>query len=398
MNINVTHNMFNFNLEDLVLIGKRANNAKRNFLFISKLLGKHLDVNPDVCKATGYLLSSLAYGNSNQQKFVDYLKNQNFDIKPYFIPEETDKKVLFIGFAETATGLGMSAASAVKGSTFYTTTRENVDMKNLLTFEEEHSHATTHKMYSATPVDFASFDELVLVDDEITTGNSMLNLIRELHKQYGVKTYRILTILDWRGQEHWDKFNAVREELGVDISVYAILGGNFSSDDTSVYTGDEETEILSFTNPKKWELQKFTRIFCMSDSKMVGFIKDTGRFGIQDDSYEYIETMAQKIAERINLNIGENRKVLIVGHGENIYIPSRIAAYLKGDVKFKTTTRSPIFVDGEIIKSRHYFMDKDVKYYFYNAKEAEQKYDCILFLNEFDLTVKLTKNAEVIKL
>lgn len=398
MNINVTHNMFNFDLDDLVLIGKRANNPKRNFLFISKLLGKHLEVNPDVCKAAGFLLSSLAYGNSNQGKFVEYLKNQNFDIKPYFIPEETDKKTLFIGFAETATGLGMSAASAVKGSTFYTTTRETVDMKNLLTFEEEHSHATTHKMYTAQPIDFNSFDELVLVDDEITTGNSMLNLIREIHKAYGVKTYKILTILDWRNPEHWENFNKVREELGVDISVYAILGGNISTSDTSVYTGDKESEILSFTNPKRWELQKFTRVFCMSNSKMVGFIKDTGRFGIQDDSYEYIETMAQKIAERINLNIGNNRKILVVGHGENIYIPSRIASYLMGDVKFKTTTRSPIYVDGEIIKSRHYFMDKDVKYYFYNAKEAEKEYDCILFLNEFDLSVALTPNTSVIKL
>ena len=84
MNINVTPNMFNFNLEDLVLIGKRANNAKRNFLFISKLLGKHLEVNPDVCKATGYLLSSLAYGNSNQQKFVEYLKLIDFLQLDYF--------------------------------------------------------------------------------------------------------------------------------------------------------------------------------------------------------------------------------------------------------------------------------------------------------------------------
>jgi hypothetical protein len=131
---------------------------------------------------------------------------------------------------------------------------------------------------------------------------------------------------------------------------------------------------------------------------MIGFIKDTGRFGIKDDSYEYIENMAEKIASQINLRIGNNHNVLIVGHGENIYIPSRIAAYLKGNVKFKTTTRSPIYVDGEIIKSRHYFMDNNIKYYFYNAKDVERAYDYVLFVNEFDLTVKLTKNAEVIKL
>ena len=398
MFIDINHNMFNFNLEDLVLIGKRANNPRRNFLFISKLLGKHLDVTPDVCKTAGFLLSSIAYGHPHQAKFVEYLKNQNFDIKPYFIPEDTGRKVLVIGFAETATGLGMSAAAAIKDSVFYTTTRENVDTTNMLTFEEEHSHATTHKMYTFKQLDFTSFDELVLVDDEITTGNSMLNLIKEIYNKYGVRKYKILTILDWRGQEHWDKFNAAREDLGIEIDVHCVLSGSFHSDDDTVYTGDNESEILSFTNPKRWELPKFPRYFCKSDGRMKGFLQDTGRFGIYADSYDRIEALAQDTAKNLNIRLGENKKILVVGHGENIYIPSRIASYLKGDVKFRTTTRSPIFVDGEIIKSRSYFMDNNVKYYFYNAKSAEEDYDYILFINEFDACVCLTKNTLVFKL
>lgn len=398
MQINVNHNMFHFDLEDLVLIGKRANNSKRNFLFISKLLGKHLAVHPDVCKAAGYLLSSLAYGNSNQQKYVDFIKCQNFDIKPYFVPIEVEEKPLFIGFAETATGLGMSAASAIKNSTFYTTTRETADMVNLLTFEEEHSHATTHKMYTSEPIDFSQFDEIVLVDDEITTGNSMLNLIRELYHKYGVKKYKILTILDWRGAEHFDNFNAIRKQYGLDISVYSLLGGDLYTCDGNVYTGDKETEILNFANIRQWELPKFPRMFCNSNDKIVGFLKDTGRFGLQHERFEFIEKNAQAIAEKINLRLGDNKKILVVGHGENIYIPSRIAAYLKGDVQFKTTTRSPIYVDEYIIKSRHFFIDNGVKYYFYNIEEAENNYDYVVFVNEFDLTVRLTSNTKIIKL
>lgn len=398
MNINVDCNFLHFNLEDLMVVGKRANNPKRNFLFISKVLGKHLDVTPDVCKAAGFLLSSIAYGHDHQRKFVAYLKHQDFDVKPYFTAEDTGSKVLVIGFAETATGLGMSAAAAIKNSTFYTTTREDVDLQNLLTFEEEHSHATTHKMYSIDTLDFSQFDEIALVDDEITTGNSMLNLIRELHKKSGVKNYRILTILDWRGQEHWDKFNQVRKELGIRIDVNSILSGSFSSEDDTVYTGDEEHEIVSFTNAQRWELPKLPRHFCSSNGKMKSFLRDTGRFGIQHDSFARIEDTAKEIAEVINNRLGTNKKILVVGHGENIYIPSRIASYLQGDVKFRTTTRSPIFVDGEIIQSRHYFMDNGVKYYFYNAGRAEADYDYVLFLNEFDLSVMLTKNTTVFKL
>ena len=40
-----------------------------------------------------------------------------------------------------------------------------------------------------------------------------------------------------------------------------------------------------------------------------------------------------------------NEKILVLGHGENIYIPCRIASYIKGDVNFKSTTRSPIYCD-----------------------------------------------------
>ena len=39
MKFEIKNNKHNFKINDLIEIGKRTNNPKRNFLFISKLLG-----------------------------------------------------------------------------------------------------------------------------------------------------------------------------------------------------------------------------------------------------------------------------------------------------------------------------------------------------------------------
>ena len=57
MKINIRENIYGLDIEDLISVGYRVNNDKRNFLFISKLLGKHIEVKPDICKATGFLLA-----------------------------------------------------------------------------------------------------------------------------------------------------------------------------------------------------------------------------------------------------------------------------------------------------------------------------------------------------
>lgn len=63
---------------DLVCIGKRENNKKRNYLVVNKLQGKHIPVSPS--KALG-MFDALA----------DILKEKY-----------SGKKLLLVGFAETA--------------------------------------------------------------------------------------------------------------------------------------------------------------------------------------------------------------------------------------------------------------------------------------------------------
>ena len=96
MDIKVKENRYNINLDDLIVLGKRINNSKRNFLFISKVLGKHIEVKPNICKEIGVKLASLIYGQDNDK-----------------IPYEDKEKICVLGFAETATGLGMAVAIAI---------------------------------------------------------------------------------------------------------------------------------------------------------------------------------------------------------------------------------------------------------------------------------------------
>jgi hypothetical protein len=46
---------------------------------------------------------------------------------------------------------------------------------------------------------------------------------------------------------------------------------------------------------------------------------------------------------------------------------------------FKTTSRTPIFVDEQIIKDAETFMDRGVRYHFYNREEAEE-FDNVILL------------------
>ena len=42
----------------------------------------------------------------------------------------------------------------------------------------------------------AACQQVVLVDDELTTGNTALRLIRQLHKAYGIRRFTLMALVD----------------------------------------------------------------------------------------------------------------------------------------------------------------------------------------------------------
>ncbi|WP_010293461.1 phosphoribosyltransferase domain-containing protein [Clostridium senegalense] len=396
MKVKIRENIYGMNIDDLISIGNRINNSKRNFLFISKVLGKHIEVKPDVCKAIGFLLASTIYGrNDGTNILINYLKSPNSfekQVKEAMkLTYRTKENVAILGFAETATGLGMAVAAAIENSYYITTTREEFkDKKSLLNFEEEHSHATTHKCFPEKSYKLKEADRIILVDDEITTGKSMINIIRELKRTTNVRKYTILSVLDLRNLEYRNLLENFIKENNIEIEVKALISADIKIENKEIFYDSEENlldEKVSINN-----LKVLTRTG--------EHLKFTGKFGMDFNEIQKSEEECIKAACRVEELLEKNEKILVLGHGENIYIPSRIASYIKGDVYFKSTTRSPIYCNdkkGYPIKEKNIFYHNGIKYYLYNKSDMEENYDKVVLITEDNLDVKLTKNLIIVK-
>lgn len=382
VDINIRENKYNLNLNNLIIMGKRINNNKRNFLFISKVLGKHIEAKPKVCKEIGLKLARLIFDKEEKS----YKNNE---------------KVCVIGFAETATGLGMAVASYIKNCYYITTTRECIiELKSIFKFEEEHSHATTHKCFPLDKDNLVNSEKIILVDDEITTGKSMINIIKELKKVTNAKNFIILSILDWRNEEYRKAYDELVNEENINLEVLSLISGDIKVKDTTTYIDTNDEVINDTADVLNYNVLDRINLKTSYEKEVESYLLYTGRFGVEFNEIEELEIKCKDIANRLQSLIESNEKILVLGHGENIYIPCRIASYIKGDVYFKSTTRSPIYcedVDGYPIKEKHVFYHKGVKYYFYNKSEIEKKYDKVILITEDDLNIKLTNNIIIVR-
>lgn len=402
--LDIKNNKFGLELNDILGVAKRDNNPKRNFLFVTNLLGKCLIANADVCRGTGYLMADLVMQSNsfNEEVLVNAIKtNKSDDLLKKELDKfiDTKENVFVMGFAETATGLGMSVASAIKNSYYVTTSREEIkDVKSIFDFEEEHSHATTHKCYLKDLEKLRNADRVILVDDEITTGKTCLNLIMELKKITKATKFSVLTIFDWRNEEYYTLYEDFINKTGLDITTYSIIAGNLSDITTDTY--NENDTFIDFDKLDLKEVDKFAHSNYATINGTLQYIDNSGLFGVSYDEIRDIEVKCKEIACEI-LEREEGKKIAILGHGENIYIPSRVASYLSNDVNFQTTTRSPLITESTEnypIKDRVKFIKDDVTYYLYNTKEMEENFDKTIMLTDKDLDFKLLSNIEIYKI
>lgn len=384
IDIKIKENKYNLNLNDLIIMAKRINNSKRNFLFISKVLGKHIEVKPNICKEIGGKLAFLIYGDKQEKS-------------PYI----SDKKVCVVGFAETATGLGMAVASHIKDCYYITTTREEIiGISSILKFEEEHSHATTHKCFPLDKSKIIDSEKIILVDDEITTGKSMINIIKELKRVTNVRDFTVLSILDWRNNENKKEYNNLINEEKINVEVLSLISGDIEINDKSTYIDNDDKVLNETIDVIECNFLDRIKMRTSYHEKDQSYLLNTGRFGVDFSDIELLEKQCKDTANKIQKFINENNKILVLGHGENIYIPCRIAAYIQGDIYFKSTTRSPIYCEdkeGYPIKEKHVFYHKGVKYYFYNKSNIEKQYDKVILITEDDLNIKLTNNMIAVR-
>lgn len=420
LKLDIKNNELDLPLEKLFSIGARKN-PKRSFLFVSTLLGKHIAINPNIPKITGVMLTDLFLrkieGYSPYD--IDLLKKSLIEEK-YINPSinhiksvlksnklNLSKKTLILGFAETATGLGHAMFNGLnKDSEYIHTTREELSIESSFDFEEEHSHATGHLCYGLEKNYFDKFDRIVLVDDEITTGKTSLNLIKALNKKFPNKEYVIMSILDWRNDEEIKEYRDLERELNIKISELSFVQGivNYSNEIVSF-----KEELPKEDNKgKNIEIENielninYAHVFLNKNSLQNQFYYGyTGRFGISNDDMICLERDIE-IFKNTLISKRKFKQTLCMGWEEFIYIPSLIASNIGEGILYQSTTRSPIYsLQKENYPINNYikFTDKSkVDKFIYNIIQNKYKEVFIFLEKDIDEDIKKYISLELSKL
>ncbi|MER6623746.1 phosphoribosyltransferase [Streptomyces sp. NPDC000931] len=377
-------------------------NPKRAHLLVSNVLGKHVPQSPSVVYGHG-----VALGRRVRELLGDSAED-----------------AVVLGYAETATGLGHSVADGLGVAPYLHSTRRPVaGTATAGGFEESHSHATSHLLLPEDPSLLAGDGPLVLVDDEFSTGNTVLNTVRDLHARYPRGRYVVVALVDMRSPADTGRLDEFAREIGARIDLVTTASGTVRLPDGVLEKGQSlvaryegaagggqasagpSGPVAQFPTPPgsgadrrlpgsgDGHLPQGTRGVVESaataawarpaasgphpadgpgratrvDLRWPDGLPDGGRHGFTPAHRDRLEhalpDMAARLAEALP---DDTRRVLVLGFEELMYTPLRLADELertvRADVRFSTTTRSPVLaVDdpGYAIRTRLVFPAHD---------------------------------------
>jgi hypothetical protein len=295
-------------LDELLGFAARAN-AKRGFLFVSKVLGKHWPVRPGRMLA---IHERLAAG----------------------VPEAPGP-VLFIAMAETAVGLGQGVFEAWlrthpgQDALFLQTTRYRVGTGPIIEFEEAHSHAPRQFLHMPAGAHEQALLEnartIVLVDDEASTGNTFLNLTRACRRlNPALERVHLAVLANFMGAAATDALSA---RFDLPATIGALLSGEYR-----FTAGDCPVDAAP---AQRYDAQAER-----------GAGAAFGRLGLARP----LRT-PDRLARALAAGIGPDEKVLVLGTGEFMHPSTLLGAALERlglDVMVQSTTRSPILTWGAV--------------------------------------------------
>lgn len=340
--------------EEILRIAKRFNNQKRTYLLVNPLQAKHIPVSP---KDSLSMMKTLG----------DMLAKKYPHTK------------LVIGFAETATAIGAVVAESFSSKCIYIhTTRENVSgVVQWVQFVEEHSHATEQSLIGDNLSAWISAtDSVVFVDDEISTGKTLTNMIEQLKQQYPqLKSKNIVaaSLLNRVSEEDEKKLTSV----GI-VCEYLL---KLPQTDYSATVKDISIHEAPIAVPAKIETS-YQALFCENF--------DNPRKGVQINRYKHgCEEMAETFLAQFIHKIKKESSILVLGTEECMYPALKLGAVLEYmgqnyHVRCHATTRSPIGVctdenypitSGYKLNS---FYDNNRATYIYNLSE----YDVVIVVTD----------------
>ncbi|GGD87174.1 phosphoribosyltransferase family protein [Paenibacillus nasutitermitis] len=412
VSITETDNPFGLPVACLFSMAARVN-KKRSFLFVSKLLGKHIPVNPYTSLLSGAALALLIqkrlfpqFGETSEallEQVLSGLRTPDQAKEAYLFlaahKPRLPEPLLCIGFAETATALGHSVFNTFAGGASYMhTTREHIPQRSsLINFDEEHSHAVSHRCYALDPAFFSGGETVVLVDDEMTTGKTALNIIRDIQSKFPRKQYVIASLLDWRNADNEQQVRQLRQELDIDIQSVHLLKGLMgvagspqleAGNALALTSNRTAAELVVLHHAEAAEQIKAVSVSSGGECNSAPYLKHTGRFGMQSAELEAADAGIHLLADWLKAYRGGSR-ALVMGTGEFMYMPMRIAAGMGEGISYQSTTRSPIYAanlpEYAVTSGYRYPSPEDeaVSHFIYNVTPGQ--YDEIFVLFERDM-------------
>ncbi|WP_329018173.1 phosphoribosyltransferase domain-containing protein [Streptomyces sp. NBC_00690] len=360
-------------------------NPKRAHLLVSNVLGKHVPQSPAVVHGAGHDLGVRVRA---------------------LLGDEESSRAVVLGYAETATALGHSVADGVGLAPYLHSTRRPVEgVARAGGFEESHSHATSHLLLPEDPQLLAGEGPLVLVDDEFSTGNTVLNTIRALHERYPRDRYVVVALVDLRSLADQGRLAALAAELDAQIDLVTSAKGTVglpadvlakgqalvaehtgptAPSAPTAPTGREAAPTGREAAPTGREAAPTGREAAPTGREAVTEgagaaarvdldwppgLPDGGRHGFTPEHRARLESALPAMAGTIAAALGLEtttpdsiptgppatsqppasdapRRVLVLGFEELMYAPLRLGTALErlttAEVRFSTTTRSPV--------------------------------------------------------
>lgn len=341
-------------------------NPRRAQLLVSRVLGKHIPTDPLLVRAAGLLLGGLAAdalaGRPARELPAALLHAAVRGepgaarelhtaalpvVLPVVLPVAAPPDAVVLGYAETATALGHCVAEGLGGADYLHSTRRPVaGVAAAGGFSEEHSHATEHMLLPGDPQLLRGGRPLVLVDDELSTGRTVLNTIVALHRVAPREHYVVAALADMRGTST-ELVDGVRA-LGARIDVVALCRARVELPaDIAVRAAALCAEIadgFAVAGP----VPDAARVALLDLGWPAG-LPTGGRCGFTTADHAALATALPGLAAAVAAAAGIRpaERTLVLGTEELMALPLRLAQALRDtghNVLFSTTTRSPAVV------------------------------------------------------
>jgi pyrimidine operon attenuation protein/uracil phosphoribosyltransferase len=409
-------------VEQLVDLALRRN-PKRAHLLVSRVLAKHVPTEPGIAVAAGLLLGLVVRRDligedgstpGNREDLQQVIHDAAIRLREFLASPDAPfgdrtgaidrlcrdlrayssimSKVATIGYAETATGLGQLVAEAL-GTYYIHSTRHSAvgtaAVRPYGMFEEAHSHAPSHQLLPTRHAALSQVDTIVLVDDELSTGATIVNTIVALHKVAHHGHYVVASLVDLRSDADKGRLDALAAELGCRISVVALANGDIHlPNDLPNKAASLIEQLPACDDPGLVS----GRVSVLDLSDVVAGVRSP-RFGVD---VNLSPELAPAIAEEIAAGTPDAGDILVLATEEFMALPLATAHALQSrltnaNVRYSTSTRSPIAVldqAGYAVRSSVSFHSHDETVdgpglrFAYNFAHAEGCFDEVVIMAE----------------